>query len=165
MDRPTICFVGVLLIFFVVCLPPAGAEDRFADNGDGTVTDHLLGLMWARADNQGDADWKQAVRWARLTFPDTIQRRYDDWRLPTLAELQSLYVRDASYPGYETDCGQWVRITPQIRLTCGWVWTSEERPPAPTAVVFDFGRGVHYTDRKANRRAYRILPVRTLTSP
>ena len=79
------------------------ADDRFTDNGDGTVTDHQLGVMWAKTDNQGNIDWKQANLWVNLSFPYTIETTYDNWRLPTLAELQSLYIHDKNYKGYETD--------------------------------------------------------------
>ncbi|MEA1947114.1 MAG: DUF1566 domain-containing protein [Thermodesulfobacteriota bacterium] len=136
------------------------ADDRFTDNGDGTVTDHQLGLMWAKTDNQGDINWNQAKLWVRYTFPDTIQTAYDDWRLPTLSELQSLYVSDNKYKGYETDCGQRVKIVPDIKLSCGWVWTSETS--AIQAYIFNFNRGYHYSDRMVHNKAYRALPVRNL---
>ena len=83
-------------------------------------------------------------------------------RLPTLAELQSLLVADKSSKGYETECGQWVKTVPEIRLSCGWVWTSETDPIAPTARIFNFDNVYHYTVRKAHKRGYRALPVRNL---
>lgn len=146
------------IIFFLGAAVHAG--DRFTDNGDGTVTDHKLGLMWAKTDNQGDINWKEANQWVKFTFPDTLEKQYDNWRLPTLEELQSLYIRDKNYKGYETDCGQKVKIVPEIRLSCGWVWTSEKR--SITARLYNFHRGYHYTDRMVKTRAYRVLPVREL---
>lgn len=140
--------------------PSALAGERFSDNGDGTVTDHVQHLMWAKFDNQGDIDWRQAERWIRFTFADTIQARYDDWRMPTLAELKTLYVDAPEYDGYETECGQVVRITPAIRLSCGWVWSADTQ--AITGGVFNFHRGIHYTERMAHYRGYRALAVRTL---
>jgi len=136
--------------------------ERFTDNGDGTVTDHQLGLMWAQTDNNGDISWNQAQRWVKYTFPDTLEKKYDNWRLPTLAELKSLVVSDKNYRGYETECGQWVKIIPLIHLTCGWVWTSETDPIAPTARVFNFNNVYDYTDRKSHKRDYRALPVRNI---
>lgn len=136
------------------------ADDRFTDNGDGTLTDHQLGVMWAKTDNLGDIDWKQAKLWVKYTFPYTIKAQYDDWRLPTLTELQSLYVHDKKYKGYETDCGQRVKIVSDIKLSCGWVWTSETS--AIQAYIFNFNRGYHYTDRMVHNKAYRALPVRDL---
>ena len=141
---------------------PVLAGDRFIDNGDGTVTDPKLNLMWSKSDNQGDINWIQAEKWVRYTFPDTIPQQYDNWRMPTLAELQSLLDEDTNSKGYETECGQWVKIVPEIKLSCGWVWTSETDPIAPTARIFNFDNVYHYTVRKAHKRGYRALPVRNL---
>ena len=141
---------------------PAMAGDRFTDNGDGTVTDRKFNLMWSKTDNQGDINWIQAEKWVQFTFPDTIPKRYENWRLPTLAELQSLLVEDKKNKGYETECGQWVKTVPEIKLSCGWVWTSETDPIAPTARIFNFDNVYHYTVRKAHKRGYRALPVRNV---
>jgi len=157
----TMTLTVVVVNIFLFSMPVLSGE-RFTDNRDGTVTDHKLGLMWAKTDNNGDINWIQAEKWVRYTFPDTLEKQYDNWRLPTLAELQSLLVEDKNDKGYETECGQWVKTIPQIQLTCGWVWTSETDPIAPTARIFNFDNVYHYTVRKAHRRGYRALPVRYL---
>jgi len=151
----------IAAVIFLIALPTLAGE-RFTDNGDGTVTDHELGLMWSQTDNNGDIDWRQAQKWVRFTFPDTLPKHYDNWRLPTLDELKSILVTDKNYRGYETDCGQWVRTIPQIRLSCGWVWTSEASPMAPTARIFNFNNVYSYTTRMAHSRGYRALPVRSI---
>ncbi len=153
---------NILIMFACMLLisVSAIAGDRFTDNHDGTVTDHQLGVMWAKTDNQGDINWKQAKLWVKYTFPYTIKAEYDDWRLPTLAELQSLYVYDKKYEGYETDCGQRVKIVSDIQLSCGWIWTSETS--AIQAKIFNFNRGYHYSDRMVHNKAYRALPVRDM---
>ena len=148
----------LVLFIFLLSAFPVFAGERFIDNKDDTVTDHQTGLMWAKYDNQGDIDWRQAERWIKYSLP--LQSKYDDWRLPTLEELKSLYIEGSDYKGYETDCGQQVNIIPQILLSCGWVWTSEIK--SITARVFNFNRGYHYTDRMVHYRAYRALPVRTI---
>jgi hypothetical protein len=141
---------------------PAIGGDRFTDNGDGTVTDHKLGLMWSKADNQGDINWSDAHKWVQFTFLYTLEKEYDNWRLPTLSELQSILVEDPKAIGYETTCGYWVKTVPEIELSCGWVWTSEADPIAPTARIFNFDNLYHYTVRKTQKRGYRALPVRSL---
>lgn len=154
-----------ILVFFLALLVQAGiahAADRFTDNGDGTVTDNELGLMWGQADNNGNVDWHQAEKWVLFTFPFTIAKQYDNWRMPTLAELQSLIDTGKGKPGYETDCGQRVKIVPLIRLSCGWVWSSEVDASAPTAAVFNFDNVYHYKVRKAHQRGYRALAVRNI---
>ena len=159
MNKTTRIFV-ILFIFLLICGQSAMAGDRFSDNGDGTVTDHKLNVMWAKEDNQGNIDRHQAEKWVKYTFPDTLAVPYDNWRLPTIKELSSLYVRDGNYEGYETDCGQQVKIVPEIRLSCGWVWAAETR--SITALLYNFNRGCHYTDRMVKTRGYRVLPVRSL---
>ena len=141
---------------------PAIGGDRFTDNGDGTVTDHKLGLMWSKADNHGDINWSDAHKWVQFTFLYTLEKEYDNWRLPTLSELQSILVEDPKAIGYETTCGYWVKTVPEIELSCGWVWTSEADPIAPTARIFNFDSLYHYTVRKTQKRRYRALPVRNL---
>ncbi len=160
MSRIIPSIVIIITICMFLCCSPVAAGERFSDNGDGTVTDHKLGLMWSKTDNQGNVEWKQAERWVKYTFPYTIEAQYDDWRLPTMEELQSLYVKDKNFKGYETDCRQMVKTVSVIKLSCGWVWTSEKK--SITARVFNFHRGYHYTDRMVHNRGYRALAVRTL---
>ena len=157
-----IVFISTVALICCIFLMTALGGERFTDNGDGTITDHERGLMWAKSDNQGNINWKQAQRWVKYTFGDTLTTKYDNWRLPTLEELQSLVVADKNTRGYETDCGQWVRIVPDIQLTCGWVWTSETDQLAPVARIFNFDNVYHYTVRMAHNRGYRVLPVRDL---
>ena len=153
-------FVLIMTIGALLLSVPVTAGERFTDNGDETVTDHQLGVMWSKTDNQGDINWKQANLWVKYTFPDTLEAKYDNWRLPTLAELQSLYVKDKKSKGYETDCGQRIKTVPEIKLSCGWVWTSETS--AIQAFIFNFNRGYHYSDRMVHNKSYRALPVRDL---
>jgi len=60
---------------------------RSQDNGDGTATDNLTGLMWAKNANlDGAKDWNGAVDWC-----NTLNHAgHDDWRLPNVRELNSL---------------------------------------------------------------------------
>ena len=162
MSRYLLLKLAIIVIAIVANFLPVFAGERFTDNQDGTVTDHKLGLMWSKTDNNGNIDWVQADKWARFTFPYTLEKRYENWRLPTLKELQSLLVADKNYKGYETDCGQWAKTIPLIRLSCGWIWTSETDARAPTARIFNFDNVYHYTVRKAQSRGYRALPVRNL---
>ncbi len=146
------------IVLFINLSYAALAQERFTDNGDGTVTDHKLGLMWGQADNQGDINWHQAKKWAKYTFPYTISKMYDNWRLPTIKELESLYLENSK--GYETECGISVKIIPQIKLSCAWVWAAGTR--SITANIFNFNRGYQHTDRMVKNRGYRVLAVRSL---
>ncbi|MGD8503449.1 MAG: DUF1566 domain-containing protein [Syntrophobacterales bacterium] len=174
MNRYRALILGLITVFLVLSSSLAFSGERFTDNGDGTVTDHQLGVMWAKNDNQGNIDWRQAEKYCRWTFPYLIPTRYDNWRMPTIEELASLFVRDKSYKGYETDCGRKVKVVPEIRLSCGWVWASEPmtidfemkgkeiKRRTISAKVYNFQRGYPYTDLMRHSKDYRALPVRDL---
>jgi hypothetical protein len=153
---------GVILLLVVIpgFYDVARTEQRFIDHGNGTVTDRKLGLMWAKTDNQADIFWSQISGWLTDEFPDTISQLYENWRLPTTAELQSLFVEDPKYQGYQTLCGHTVKIVPQIRLSCILVWTSDMALGLP--LVFDFNLGSAFTVDLHDNKGCRVLPVRAL---
>jgi hypothetical protein len=151
-----VAIVGMLLALS----PSALGGQRFTDNGDGTVTDHRLGVMWAKSDNQGDIGWKQAEAFARYSFGLTVGKQYTNWRLPTLEELQSLYVVKPDYSGYGTDCGVQVKIVSQIKLSCILVWSSDLALGSPMA--FNFNIGNPFTVQSYDISGCRVLPVRSL---
>ena len=82
----------------------AWPDPRFTDNGNGTVTDELTGLIWLKDANcAGRKIWSEAVSWANGLYDGctdcggtnddcglsdgSVAR---DWRLPNVRELQSL---------------------------------------------------------------------------
>ena len=74
-----------------------GNQPSYTDNGDGTITDNITGLMW-----QQDPGEKMTYDQAVAGAPDFTLAGYSDWRLPTIKELYSLiqfYGLDPSGPG------------------------------------------------------------------
>lgn len=68
---------------------------RFTDNGDGTVTDNLTGLVWLRDGNCFDQiPWVDAIAAARALQSGqcglTDGSVAGNWRLPNIVELESL---------------------------------------------------------------------------
>ena len=145
-----VCFC----IFFSLTL--TYSNERFIDNGDGTVTDTLTNLMWASADNMGDITWHNAKIYCEN--PPIAGYKYSDWRMPTIKELKTLYIKDGTK--YETDCGLNVRIYPAITLSCAWVWSSESK--AISAYAFSFRKGYQYSTLMLDKKNFRSLPVRTV---
>lgn len=74
------------------------ATGNFTDNGDGTVTDSLTGLMWLKDGNVfGRKSWKEAVNVVadfnanpNKYKPQSYTARYNNWRLPDINELEGL---------------------------------------------------------------------------
>jgi hypothetical protein len=62
-----------------------GNTPRYQDNGDGTVSDLVTGLMW-----QQDPGEKMTYSQAAAGAEDFSLAGYTDWRLPTIKELYSL---------------------------------------------------------------------------
>ena len=136
------------------------AEQRFIDHGNGTVTDRKLGVMWAKVDNQSDIYFNEVQSWLMNDFPGTIPQLYNNWRLPTVFELQSLYVEDPQYNGYQADCGLPVKIVPQIRISCILIWASDTALGLPLA--FNFNIGNAFSIDLYEKNGCRVLPVRYL---
>ncbi len=90
-----------------------GNTPEYVDNGDGTVTDNVTGLMWQQSfDHNGDGEIDVDDK---LTYAEILEQFgdggisfdvYDDWRLPTIKEMYSLILfsgRDISPESTSTD--------------------------------------------------------------
>ncbi|QIZ82627.1 DUF1566 domain-containing protein [Thalassovita gelatinovora] len=84
-----------------------GTPANYTDNGDGTVTDNVTGLMWAKTpDLNGDgeilANDKLSYDAALAGAENFDLAGYNDWRLPTIKEMYSLMdFRGVDPSGYE----------------------------------------------------------------
>jgi len=82
---------GIEKTFFVICVrgnPDYGHNDSH-DNGDGTITDRATGLMWSRTDSGRGLNWQDALAWVQKKNQEKYLG-HDDWRLPSVKELQSI---------------------------------------------------------------------------
>ncbi len=89
-----------------------GNTPQYVDNGDGTVTDMVTGLMWqSNFDHNGDGNIDVSDKLSYndlLALPQTcVTGGHTDWRVPTLKEQYSLIMfsgRDVSgYSGTDTE--------------------------------------------------------------
>ncbi len=84
-----------------------GNVPGFTNNGDGTITDNVTGLMWQQSpdvdgDGDIDADDKMTYDQAVAGAGALSLGAYNDWRLPTIKELYSLIdFRGIDPSGYE----------------------------------------------------------------
>ncbi|MCP4344422.1 MAG: DUF1566 domain-containing protein [Desulfobacterales bacterium] len=102
-------------------------KNAFTDNKDGTVTDSVTDLMWEKA---GSPDW--------MLFKDVHeyidrlnQKKFSDWRLPTLEELASLIKNKELYDLY---------IDPVFDKKQRWCW-SADKMESGNAWLVNFGYG------------------------
>ncbi len=63
----------------------SGNQPSYIDNGDGTISDEVTGLMWVQARGE-KMSWAEAYDGAA----DFDLAGYEDWRMPTIKELYSL---------------------------------------------------------------------------
>ena len=87
-------FLPVFFVFILLLLgqPPgvASASARFVDNGDGTVTDTALNIMWQKGDNGKEVTFQQAQTYCK----NLRLGGHSDWRLPNPDESSTAVVRE-----------------------------------------------------------------------
>lgn len=74
--------------------------NKFSNNNDGTVTDSATHLMWMQADSDSAMKWQAALAWAELKNSESYLG-HNDWRVPSIKELQSIldYTRSPATHG------------------------------------------------------------------
>ena len=65
----------------------SGNQPAYIDNGDGTISDLVTGLMWTKDPGQKMTYNKAVANAAKCKVGG-----YTDWRLPTIKELYSLII-------------------------------------------------------------------------
>lgn len=121
---------------------PNYGENKFVDNGDGTVTDGATGLVWQKADSGKGMNWKDALAYAQ----DLDLAGHDDWRLPNAKELQSI----VDYTRSPTTTGS-AAIDPVFSVTDkeSYFWTGTthlEHGMSTMAVYIAFGRAMGWME-------------------
>ena len=150
---------------------------RFTDNGNGTVTDRLNGLVWLKDGNcvkfwSNDSApgnprlWAQAVQSANLLAAGSCGlndgSKAGDWRLPNRKELDTLIDLGQSAPALPMVC-------PLKNAVLGiFYWSSTtvaDSSIKPSAWAVDFYHGISFfegktTDSEGKPTNYYVRPVR-----
>lgn len=141
---------------------------RFTDNGDGTITDNLTGLIWLKNANcYGPRQWALAIiDCQNLGEPDcglNDGSNAGDWRLPNRFELESLLDMRYWEPALSNSAGtgQWILGDPFTNLiTDGIYWSSTTEAFQPnTAWTINMFRGLVDVEDKYLTPFY-VWPVR-----
>jgi hypothetical protein len=137
-------------------------DDGLIAYNNGIVEDTAAGLMWPAKDNSGNIAWPEAQNYAagyRLG-------NYQDWRLPTVEELVSLFDRSKTNNTPATDyCASSNNrhLTELIHLSCAFVWVNiklDGKGQDGTCARFSFENGMgEFVDCHEYEGA-RVLPVR-----
>ncbi len=148
---------------------------RFTDNGDGSVTDNLTGLIWLKnANATGDTrNWAEALSDVAQLNTDGKMNNNDsgdtsnggvhqtDWRLPNRFELESLINHAYYAPSISNAAGdaKWGNDDPFINVQSGGYWsgtTSAKSTSDAWNVGLSYGEVLN--DNKSN--SCYVWPVR-----
>ncbi|HEX9137520.1 MAG TPA: DUF1566 domain-containing protein [Nitrospirota bacterium] len=120
-------FLACLLLLSHASVTHAANDTRFTIK-DGVIDDSETGLQWVPAGN-----WEM-THYEAEKYVSTLSLAGGGWRLPTRAELRSIY--DASKPGL---------VDPKFKVSGKLVWTSELDADPSSAWYFNFYSGGEYT--------------------
>jgi len=131
----------------------AWPSPRFKDNGDGTVTDNLTGLMWDQTGNRfATSNWAGALSNANgLSLAG-----HSDWRLPNLKELRSLINNG------QADSATWLNTQGISNVQTEYYWSSTTYGPVTTSarVVWPIDGNYDSYDKTSPLSLYYVLAVR-----
>jgi len=145
------CSIGLVFERYDnACLDPAWAEwpmpnsqadvtagapnlESYTDNGDGTVTDNVTGLMWQQVVPSATYTWANAVAYC----PTLALAGHSSWRLPSRIELESIVDFGQSSPSIN---GTYFPSTPK-----DWFWSS-----SPVAGSPSYAWGVYFFNGSAS---------------
>ena len=141
----------------------AWPAQRFTDNGNGTVTDSLTGLMWLKDGGCMKAKWQSALTAVADLNNHQLQNNcagytgnYSDWRIPTMNELKSLINYGSA------DSAQWLDSEGFVNVKSTDYWSSTSYLGSATKawmINMIFG-----TERVGSRKSAYILAVRITAS-
>ncbi len=137
-------------------------QNKFKDNGNGTVADEATGLTWMQADSGKGMDWPSALAYAEaMEFAG-----HSDWRLPNAKELQSIIDYTRSPDTTDSAAIDPIFEATEIQNEGGkkdfaQYWTSSSHLSSrgsDTAVYFAFGRSLGFMkDRRSGE--YTLMDV------
>ncbi len=138
-------------------------DNRFLDNGDGTITDTKTKLMWMKQDSYLHSghwlNWLEVHDYIRQLNEEGFAQ-YVDWKLPTTQELKTLYEPEkvnSSQAGKEMK----IHTDPIFAKNgSGSLWSAEENGRYNAlGVVFNTGEVFNKNKKSRSRKATRAVRV------
>jgi hypothetical protein len=130
----------------------------YLNNGNGTITDTITGLMWQQVDG-GEMTFDKATTYAN----DLVLGGFSDWRMPTVLELHSILHLDKNNPALNT--------TYFTSPSAQYWWSSQKQVnDATKAWVTNAGGGVgnhpiSETVSAGGTKKFHVRAVRDVSSP
>ena len=123
-------------------------NNNFVDNGNGTVTDSSVDLMWQQSDSGSGFNWDSALSYCE----ELNLAGQTDWRLPNAKELQYLLDYSRSPSTTSSPAIDSIFSTTSITNEAGdtdypfyWTGTTHENQMGGSAAVYiAFGRALGY---------------------
>jgi hypothetical protein len=136
--------------------------DRFIDNGNGTITDNQMKVIWKKTDSFQDTkkwlNWYKGQDYVEITNMERFSG-CEDWRYPTQDEGWSLF--DLSYKNTDK-YGDEIYLPAIFEPgSAGTTWTLEERDSSALVIQYEDGAKVWPSKYAHLNMAYRM--VRAIT--
>lgn len=118
-------------------------DKRFTDNGNGTITDHQMGLMWKKTDSFQDRkkwlSWFKAQDYVEITNLERFAG-FEDWRYPSDEEAWSLFDLNS----VNTDkYGDAIYLPPIFEPGSGGTsWCMDEKDSSALVIQYEDGQKV-----------------------
>jgi len=138
----------------------AGVEwpsPRFEDNSDGTVTDHLTGLIWLKNANcAGTMNWNDALTYCNNLASGSCGLAdgsvAGDWRLPNIIELESLVNAEKS------NSAEWLNTQGFTYVQSSYYWSATTYVYSTSRAWF-VGMGSGFVGSLYESNNYYVWPV------
>ncbi|MCF8720328.1 Lcl domain-containing protein [Nitrospina gracilis] len=115
-------------------------QARFVDNGNGTITDHQLQLMWKKTDSfQDTKKWQNWFRGHEYMQIVNLERfgGFEDWRFPFEDEAFSLLELDKTN---KDKYGDDIYLDPAFEPgSAGVTWTEDVKESAALVIQYEDG--------------------------
>jgi hypothetical protein len=147
--RFSLVFTASLLLLLSQ-LSVAESEERFLDNGDGTVTDTRRQIMWQKGDNGEQVTFEEAQRYCK----NLRLGSYAGWRLPEPDEQETAVVIELMMTRHSRD----------VYARFDLYWSSDSTTLLPFNYQPSYGEEVFrvYPARKHDRAFVRaVCSIRT----
>jgi hypothetical protein len=132
----------------------AWPSPRFTDNGDGTITDNMTGLMWQQDPDENAKTWADALAYAE----GSNLADYGDWRVPNVLEFASLLNYDLTWSGSNTQA-DWLELVGFSSTVFHYLWWTSTTEPVNSGWAYfiyidcSTSTGINTLSKDSNGRA------------